>query len=302
MENSLQINEQQLMIKEYKGKRVVHMWDIAKVHGTTTNNVRTIFKRNVKHLIENEDYFLIEKQSDFASTLCGSGDLSQKIINASKDIPVFTETGYLLMTKPMTDDRSWQVQRTLVNCYFKVKEEMQPVEEEEVKELPTLQNLSEINKTIENMNTMFNKSRISDSEKMKLVSFLLGKAGIELPQIKLSEPISKQNYISLEDIATRIGLYREDKTPNLEAVMTCIGNIGATLEELTLSLRVNENGGGHWFNIRFNPHFVERISQYLEEKKYPSAIELQQASGNILRIPVYYQQCCKNNFLYTKTL
>jgi len=298
MENTLQINDQQLMIKEYEGQRVVHMWDIAKVHGTTTNNIRTNFKRNIKHLIEGEDYFLIEKQSEFASTLSCSKDLSQKIINASKDIPVFTETGYLMMTKPMTDELSWKVQRTLIKSYFKVTE-VPKAEIVEAKELPALQELSEINKTIELMSTMFNKSRISDSEKMKLISFLLNKAGIELPEIKLSESINKSTYVTLEDLATRIGLYREDKTPNPEAVMTCISNIGSTLEDLHLSLRINENGG-HWFNIKFNPNLLEKISQYLEEKEYPNFIEMKQANGNVLKIPVYYQQYCKGNSLSFK--
>lgn len=45
----------------------------------------------------------------------------QKIPNNVKEIFVFTESGYLLLTKPFTDDLSWDVQRQLVESYFTLK-------------------------------------------------------------------------------------------------------------------------------------------------------------------------------------
>lgn len=37
------------------------------------------------------------------------------------DITLITETGYLMLVKSFTDDLAWNVQRTLVNAYFKTK-------------------------------------------------------------------------------------------------------------------------------------------------------------------------------------
>lgn len=287
MENALQINDQQLMIKEYENQRVVTMWDIGNLHGVDTRNIRKNFENNCKYLIEGEDYYLLEKRNDFVVNLIHKEDLKKNAVSRAKDIPVFTETGYLMMTKPMTDQLSWQVQRTLINSYFKVKE-IAKTEIAEVKEPLKLQELSEINKTIELMNSMFSKSRFSDSEKMTLVSSLLGTAGVELPKIKISEPVNKANYITLEELAIRIGVYRDDKTPNVEATMIFIRYVSLTMDDMNLRLRTGDSGG-YWFNIKFNPRFVERISKYLEEERYPKTIECKQIDGRIITIPIYYR-------------
>ena len=41
---------------------------------------------------------------------------------------LFTESGYLMIVKVFTDELAWNVQRQLVNAYFRVKEE-QPLEQ-----------------------------------------------------------------------------------------------------------------------------------------------------------------------------
>jgi hypothetical protein len=53
-------------------------------------------------------------------------------------LTIFTESGYLLLVKTFTDDLSWQVQRQLVNSYFKLKELKQ---NPEVNNLPEIKNL-----------------------------------------------------------------------------------------------------------------------------------------------------------------
>lgn len=294
MENSLKVEDQEISIKEYQGQRVVTLWNIANLHETTVKHMRMTFERTKKHMKEDVDYFLIEKEDEFVATICDQEKLNRNAINRSKNIPLFTESGYLMITKSLTDDRSWEVQRTLVNCYFKVKEEMQEQqEEEEVKESPKLQDLSEINKTIELMDSMFKRSRFSDGDKMTLVSSLLETAGVELPKIKIAEPVSKANYITLEELAMRIGVYREDKTPNVEATMFFATHVKTTLDDLRLTLRISEHGNC-WFNIRFNPSLVDSVSKYLEEEKYPSVIDFKQVDGSIITIPIYYYQYPKN--------
>jgi len=126
------INNDNLMVKEYKKQRVVTLWDIARLHNRDVRDIRKIFERDKKYLIENEDFYLLEKQSDFAVTLNHSGEVTTQALNASKNIPVFTESGYLMMTKPMQDELSWQVQRQLVKSYFKVQEIKQHIEENNV--------------------------------------------------------------------------------------------------------------------------------------------------------------------------
>ncbi len=289
MENSLQVNDQQLMIKEYNNQRVVTMWDIANLHGVDTKNIRKNFASNRKYLLEGEDYFVLEKTSEFAHTLSASKEVSKKAIAASKDIPVFTETGYLMMTKPMTDELSWQVQRILIKSYFKVQElcksEVALTKSEEPKQL---QNLSDINKTIELINSMLPKTRVSNNDRVKIASDLLSQAGVTLPSVKMLESTNKVNYITLNELADRIGIYREDGTASAEGAMACFCIIGANLEDMNLTMRIGDNDSC-WFTIKFNPFLVDRISDYLESKSYPSFIEMKEVKGNILRIPVRYR-------------
>lgn len=288
MENTLQINDQQLMIKEYKGQRVVTLWNIANLHNTTMKHIRNSFDRNRKHLVEGEDYFIVEKEEDFIRTIC-TDNVSKSAINRSKDIPVFTETGYLMMTKPMTDELSWQVQRILIKSYFKVQElcksEVALTKSEEPKQL---QNLSDINKTIELINSMLPKTRVSNNDRVKIASDLLSQAGVTLPSVKMLESTNKVNYITLNELADRIGIYREDGTASAEGAMACICIIGANLEDMNLTMRIGDNDSC-WFTIKFNPFLVDRISDYLESKSYPSFIEMKEVKGNILRIPVRYR-------------
>ncbi len=118
MENLITICNEEISIKEYNGQRVVTLWDIARLHGRETEEVRKTFERNKKYLIDKEDYFILEKQSEFARTLSRSKEVSIQALNASKNIPVFTESGYLMMTKPMQDELSWQVQKATCKRVF----------------------------------------------------------------------------------------------------------------------------------------------------------------------------------------
>lgn len=132
MKEMMTINNNKLMIKEYEGQRVVTLWDIARLHNTQAHSIRMNFERNLNKLIENEDYFLVPKQGNFARTISASKEVTFQAINASKNIPVFTESGYLMMTKPMQDELSWQVQRQLVKGYFKLQEIKSALENDDV--------------------------------------------------------------------------------------------------------------------------------------------------------------------------
>lgn len=120
MNEIITINNNQLMVKEYEGQRVVTLWDVARLHNTDATHIRKNFENNIKYLIENEDYYLIDKKSDFAQKIILSKEVKYHSINAAKNIPIFTESGYLMITKPLHDELSWQVQRQLVKGYFKL--------------------------------------------------------------------------------------------------------------------------------------------------------------------------------------
>lgn len=111
--NNVTIANANVSVKEYKGQRVITFKDIDTVHQRPSGTARRNFNTNKKHFIEGEDYFVrnsYEAKNEFN-------------LVAPNGIVLITESGYLMLVKSFTDDLSWDVQRELVKCYFRVKEE-----------------------------------------------------------------------------------------------------------------------------------------------------------------------------------
>lgn len=108
--NTLSINNQDITIKEYMGKRVVTFKEIDRVHQRPEGTARKRFSDNKNHFVEGIDYFV--RKTDEAYKEYG--------ISAPNGLYLLTETGYLMLVKSFTDELAWQVQRELVNNYFRV--------------------------------------------------------------------------------------------------------------------------------------------------------------------------------------
>ena len=121
MNEIVTVNGNDLTVKMWNGQRVVTLADIDKVHNRPDGTARKRFNDNKKHLIENEDYFKIKK-----SLMSENRTLGIEVPN--RGLTVLTESGYLLLVKSFTDDLAWNVQRQLVNSYFKFKEVMEAIQ------------------------------------------------------------------------------------------------------------------------------------------------------------------------------
>ena len=112
--NLVEINNVAIGIKEYKDKRVITFKDIDRAHERPDGTARKAFNRNKKRFIEGEDYFLITRNTAMS--------VSWTLNIPPKGLTLITESGYLMISKVFDDDIAWDVQRKLVNSYFKVKE------------------------------------------------------------------------------------------------------------------------------------------------------------------------------------
>lgn len=113
MSNLVKIGGAEVAVKEYRGQRVVTFKDIDQCHGRPEGTARKRFNDNRQHFIEGTDYFTINLTTSEKRTQFGAGK------NAGKTITVVTESGYLMLVKSFTDDLAWDVQRQLVNSYFR---------------------------------------------------------------------------------------------------------------------------------------------------------------------------------------
>lgn len=114
VEQPMTINEHDLQIKMYKGNRVVTFKDIDTVHNRPAGTARKRFNDNKKHFIEGEDYYSV-KPSDIQMSEIRTSEIN------NRGTVLLTESGYLMIVKSFRDDLSWQVQRQLVNAYFKMR-------------------------------------------------------------------------------------------------------------------------------------------------------------------------------------
>lgn len=118
MNSLVHIGNSDISVKEYNGQRVVTFKDIDMVHGRPEGTARKRFNDNRNHFIEGEDFFKISASEIRTTKLF---DIPDK---ATADYALITEQGYLMLVKSFTDDLAWDVQRQLVNGYFKTREKV----------------------------------------------------------------------------------------------------------------------------------------------------------------------------------
>lgn len=111
----IRIGKSEIFIKEYKGQRVVTFKDIDTVHERPDGTANKRFLDNKKRFVEGEDFFMVGNSEIRKSLLFPISD------NDYMDKVLVTEQGYLMLVKSFTDDLAWEVQRQLVNSYFRAK-------------------------------------------------------------------------------------------------------------------------------------------------------------------------------------
>ena len=117
--SAITLSNNNLPLVEYKGQRVVTFAMIDLAHERPKDTAKKAFQRNRRHFIEGKDYFVVNAAS-VDGLARGIKHPGKKMTNPIRgNVTVFTEFGYLLLTKPFTDDLAWQVQRLLVDGYFR---------------------------------------------------------------------------------------------------------------------------------------------------------------------------------------
>lgn len=96
-----------LPVKEIAGQRVITVKQIATLHKTSERNIRKNFTNNQEYFIEGTDFYR------------SKADLGKGVNFTPIAKLYFTESGYLMLVKSLTDKTAWAVQRQLVNGYFR---------------------------------------------------------------------------------------------------------------------------------------------------------------------------------------
>lgn len=123
MSSLVHIGNSDISVKEYNGQRVVTFKDIDMVHGRPKGTARKRFADNRNHFIEGEDFFIL-KPSDLENIELSEKRTLENSVTSNFGTALITEQGYLMLVKSFTDDLAWDVQRQLVNGYFKTREKV----------------------------------------------------------------------------------------------------------------------------------------------------------------------------------
>jgi len=119
MSNIINIAGQEIEQIIYKGEPVLTYKMIDDLHSRPDGTARKTFSNNKERFILNEDFFNIKY--DEIGTFLNANNIHNQMIRSS--INLFTQTGYLLFVKTFTDDKSWEIQKALIKCYFIVKKQ-----------------------------------------------------------------------------------------------------------------------------------------------------------------------------------
>lgn len=112
------INNRDLIVKKFNNQRVVTFKDIDRVHERPDGTASRNFRENKDYFIRRDDYYFV-KPSDIRSD-----EIRRTEINNAGTY-LITESGYLMLVKSLQDRLAWEVQRKLINNYFRAKEIIQ---------------------------------------------------------------------------------------------------------------------------------------------------------------------------------
>ena len=134
MNETMTVQGKEIQVKEYKGARVISFKDIDLVHERPEGTARKRFNDNRKRFISGVDFFQINQPSEIRTL-----GIERPQGGSPDKVTLITESGYLMLVKSFTDDLAWRVQRELVDCYFRAKQE--PTNEEITVSLMEVENL-----------------------------------------------------------------------------------------------------------------------------------------------------------------
>lgn len=240
------INNVELGIKEYKKERVVTAWDIAKVHGREVKRINEIFKNNIDKFILKEDYFFLTP-NEFSGSFKTAQDF---IPNNVKEIPLFTESGYLMLVKTFTDDLSWEIQRQLVKGYFKLKEIKSSVDKDKRLEIMEKNANVRMAKMLKSLIPFSKSERYKEILVSEATKVLTGRELIPPPEVEAKT-------ITATQIAEKLGV--------------SVQKIGIISNKYNLKTEQN----GYWVhekakycnkeipNFRYFEHMIEEFKKYI---------------------------------------
>lgn len=270
------LGNSEVAVKEFKGQRVVTFKDIDAVHERPEGTARKRFNDNKKRFIDGEDYFKISA-SEFRTHF--NPAYSKQ---ATEDITLITEQGYLMIVKSLTDDLSWKVQRQLVSSYF--KKEAAPQKPKEAKRIP----LSSINMMVKNIKEAFKEAEVEPIFIAAEMQRIYTDSGYPVKAPLLTDKETMPKLYDCTEMAKELGIYSASNKPHNQAVSAIIKKLHIPDSEIVTT--AFSRNGHEDVTIQYKPSVVEDVKLWLAENNYPTKIPYTDSKGNPKTCTVMYKE------------
>lgn len=269
MENKVvKIENQEVVVKEHEGQRVVTFKDIDIVHERTDGTARRNFNNHKEQLIEGEDYFV--RNSYEAKKEYG--------ITAPNGLVLLTESGYLMLVKSFTDELAWKVQRRLVKSYFAVQD-IKKITEKKKEKLPS------VNQMVKNIKGALNDAGVDSKYIAAEIIRIYSDNGYPVKVPLISEvPV----LWDCTTMAKEFGILSGSGRPHDKAVSAIIQKLDVSEDEIVNT--AYSRNGHDGVTVQYKDSVFQKVKEWLEENGYPTLIEHRLSNGNTNKCKVVYQE------------
>lgn len=213
-----------------EGKKAMLAKDVALIHGQPVGNINRIVNNNRKWFEDGVDVIDLLNASDAFRNFAKEQGLITS--NRVQNIYLFSERGYSMLVKFMSDEKATQIYKQLLNNYFNMRVAIK----ENNPSLVTQERLAIMknNSATRRANMLYKIAMATDSNSSK--QQLLARAAKEITG-EMTIPIMKEKEYSATDIAKKLG-----------ATATMVGK---TANRLGLKAdQPGQNEYGRWTNSK----------------------------------------------------
>lgn len=112
----VQVADTQVQQIAYKGDPVVTFAMVDEIHQRADGTASRNFRENRERFVDGRDFVTLNQPDEIRRL-----GFTRPQGGTPASVILLTERGYLKLVKPMQDDRAWEVQGEMIDCYFKVK-------------------------------------------------------------------------------------------------------------------------------------------------------------------------------------
>ena len=235
-----------------EGKKAMLAKDVALIHGQLVGNINRIVNNNRKWFEDGVDVIDLLNASDAFRNFAKEQGLITS--NRVQNIYLFSERGYSMLVKFMSDEKATQIYKQLLNNYFNMRVAIK----ENKPSLVTQERLAIMkdNSATRRANMLYKIAMATESNSSK--QQLLARAAKEITG-EMTIPIMKEKEYSAGDIAKKLG--------------TTATMVGKTANKLGLKAeQPGQNEYGRWTNSK-SRYSDKEVPQWLYTEKGYRAVK-----------------------------